>query len=133
VSTLGAEHRLTLNELGNQAMYYMECNQPNEAVAILEEIIPVSEKSLGIEDSQTLIAISNLALAYKATDRSDDALRNFEIVLDRWPRKTGNKMPSLTKTLKHFIELLMLTGDVEKSKLYQEKLNELEKSNASNM
>lgn len=133
VSTLGAEHRLTLNELGNQAMYHMECNQPNEAVAILEEIIPVSEKSLGIEDSQTLIAISNLALAYKATDRSDDALRNFEIVLDRWPRKTGNKMPSLTKTLKHFIELLMLTGDVEKSKLYQEKLNELEKSNASNM
>ena len=83
-----------------------------------------------MENSQTLIAIFNLALAYKALDRSDDAIRTLEIVVERWPRKTGNKPPSLIKTLEHLIDLLTKTGNADKSKMYQEQLDELKALNS---
>jgi hypothetical protein len=92
----------------------------------------LEEDEYGMDNRQTLVSEGNLAAAYSNLGRSTEALeiRNFEIVLDRWPRKTGNKMPSPVKTLEYLVDLLKETGNADKSKMYQEQLDEMKALNS---
>ncbi|KAI0904413.1 hypothetical protein F4823DRAFT_214058 [Ustulina deusta] len=79
---LGEEHAYTLWSVNDLSKVYMELGRNNEAVAILEEILPTVARTLGDDHVGMFMTKGNLSRAYI---RSDQWERAGELI--KWLRK----------------------------------------------
>ena len=88
----------TLRSQANLASAYQEVGQPDEAIPLFEEILPVFERVLGPDDPDTLRTRNNLALAYRDAGRLGKAIPLFEQTLADRERVLGSDDPDTLRT-----------------------------------
>ncbi|KAK7967789.1 uncharacterized protein PG986_002066 [Apiospora aurea] len=70
---LGEEHPYTLWSINDLSKIYCELKKPNQVVTILEEIVPIVERTLGPRHVGMAMSKSNLCRSYILCDRIKDA------------------------------------------------------------
>src|ERR1700710_3011855 len=82
IEAFGAEHAETLVMRSELAYSYWHIGRHDDAMAIEEDVLEISERTLGPDDPGTLRARVNLAASYWSAGRHDDAIRIEEEVLE---------------------------------------------------
>ncbi|KAH8725092.1 hypothetical protein GQ44DRAFT_772490 [Phaeosphaeriaceae sp. PMI808] len=80
---LGEEHAYTLWSINDLSKIYVEKGRAAEAVAILEAIIPVVERTLGLTHVGMSMTKSNLGRAYFMSERWKEAEETIQPLLSR--------------------------------------------------
>ncbi|KAK6913120.1 hypothetical protein RJ641_022721 [Dillenia turbinata] len=104
---------IALNQMG------LACVQrfaTNEAVELFEEARDILEKECGQYHPDTLGVYSNLAGAYDAIGRLDDAIKILEYVVGMREEKLGTANPDVNDEKRRLAELLKEAGRVRSTK-----------------
>ena len=79
---LGSEHAQTLETMRLLGSAYYHLGRFRDAVAISEELVPISKRVWGEDHPGTLVAQNDLALYLHESGQFEEALRQHEAVLD---------------------------------------------------
>ncbi|KAI0195454.1 hypothetical protein F4808DRAFT_474702 [Astrocystis sublimbata] len=82
---LGEEHAYTLWSVNDLSKVYVELGRSNEAIAMLEEIVPVVTRTLGDERVGMFMTKGNLSRAYVRADKWDQAGELIKWLRERVP------------------------------------------------
>lgn len=106
---LGEEHAYTLWSVNDLSKLYVELGRPNEAVAMLEEITPIVERTLGKDHVGMSMTRSNLGRAYFQSERFEEAEQTVRPLLATIPPNH----PDAIHTMYGYAHILFKMGDVE--------------------
>lgn len=105
---------MLLNQMG---LACMGLNALWDAAEIFEEARSIAEEVCGPHHPDTLDIISNLAGAYDAMGRTDDAITLLEVILEVKEERLGTVHPDVEHERKRLTELLKETGRPHARKL----------------
>ncbi len=111
---LGARHPDTLRLASNLAatLRHLDGHQ-QEAIAILQRVVPDASGVLGEDHPTTLLALWNLGVLYKSTARFEEAEEALRAVLDIRRRVLGDDHPDVAAALSSLAPVLGRTGRFE--------------------
>ena len=106
---LGREHPDTLQSMNNKALCLLDLGETATAIAQLETTLALRRRILG-EHRDVFATQNNLALAYQADGRADEALPLFEECLRFDEKKNGRDHPDTLVSRNNYARAHRATG-----------------------
>ena len=128
---LGEEHAYTLWSVNDLSKILSERGRPAEAVAQLESIIPIVERTLGHDHVGMNMTKGNLARAYVKCQRWSDA----ELLLGQMLELIGDDHPDWKETMHGYVHVQIQLGKVSQAQNNYQKLSQTlaQKGNIPNL
>ena len=115
---LGEEHAYTLWSINDLSKILCERGRPADAAKMLEDIVPIVERTLGREHVGMNMTRGNLARAYVKGKRWGDA----EVVLEEMLERVGVEHPDWVETMYGFVHVKVRLGKMEEAERSYEKM-----------
>lgn len=102
------------------AMLYYQLDEKNAAIELAHKAVIISERTLGIDSSETILAYLNLALFEHGNRNTPVAIACVRHALDLWKIIYGSKHPDSITTLNNAAVMLQHLQSYKESRLWFE-------------
>ena len=118
-----------IKSLGANGLEQYKKGKVQEAIALMEKALYVSQNKLGEEDPETATCLSNLADFYKNIHKYNEAIQLLQKASFIWAKNLGDKHPYVAGNLKDEAIIYSEIGDHKNSLVAYQAALEIMKSN----
>jgi len=112
---VGGDSDLLASTLVNYGIALINQHHNAEAVPLLERALRIRLEHAGPDETGTLSAMQNLAKAYQAVGRADEAAKLQFEAMERLERTRGTRHPGTIEAVANLADLLKDKGDYQKA------------------